>query len=302
MSIPVSCHNPIGMPEIDLHTHSTASDGTLAPAELATQAVAMNLRAIALTDHDTVQGLPEACAVGRELGLEVIGGCELSVNFSKGSMHILGLWLPLHPTRLQTSLDKLTLLRKARNEIIIRNLNSHGVPITYDELESVAAGGTIGRPHIAQLLVSKGRALDMRDAFANWLRPGTKGYAPKEKLDPREAIDLLKAEGATVILAHPCTLHLNEGELETVLRELKDWGLDGMEVFYSMHTQVQTNVYAELCRRLDLLESAGSDFHGANKPNIALGRGKGGLRPSYRLVERMKERRAAQGLAEPICS
>lgn len=287
------------MPEIDLHIHSTASDGTLSPSALVIQAVAMHLKAIALTDHDTVQGLPEACAAGRERALEVIGGCELSVTFSKGSMHLLGLWLPLRPTRLQTTLDKLTLLRKARNEVIIRNLNRHGVPITYDELEDVAAGGTIGRPHIAQLLVGKGRAVDMRDAFANWLRPGTKGYAPKEKLDPREAIGLLKAEGATVVLAHPCTLHLAEPELEAVLRELKDWGLDGMEVFYSMHTQTQTNVYAGLCRRLDLLESAGSDFHGANKPNIALGRGKGGLRPSYRLVERMKEHRATQGLVTP---
>ncbi len=290
------------MPEIDLHTHSTASDGTLSPSELVAQAVAMHLRAIALTDHDTVQGLPEACATGRAMGLEVIGGCELSVNFPKGSMHILGLWLPLRPTRLQISLNRLTLLRKTRNKTIIQNLNSHGVVITYDELERVAAGGTIGRPHIAQLLVSKGRALDMRDAFATWLRPGAKGYAPKEKLDPREAIELLKAEGATVILAHPCTLHLNEGELESVLRELKDWGLDGMEVYYSMHTQAQTNIYAGLCHRLDLLESAGSDFHGDNKPNIALGRGKGGLRPPYRLVERMKERRATLGLAVPECS
>lgn len=290
------------MPEIDLHTHSTASDGTLTPSELVAQAAAMGLRAMALTDHDTIQGLPEACAAGRAWKIEVIGGCELSVNFPKGSMHILGLWLPLRPIRLQASLDTLTRLRKTRNETIIHNLNSHGVAITYDELERAAAGGTIGRPHIAQLLVSKGHALDMRDAFASWLRPGTKGYAPKEKFDPRQAIELLKAEGGTVILAHPCTLHLDEGGLENVLRELKGWGLDGMEVYYSMHTQAQTTVYADLCRRLDLLESAGSDFHGDNKPNIALGRGKGGLRPSYRLVERMKERRAALGLALPECS
>ncbi|NLW81121.1 MAG: PHP domain-containing protein [Desulfovibrionales bacterium] len=290
------------MPEIDLHTHSTASDGTLSPTALVAAAAAMKLRAIALTDHDTIQGLPEACAAGQELALEVISGCELSVNFPKGSMHILGLWIPLHPARLQSTLDRLSSLRRSRNETILRNLNHYGVEATYDELERIADGGIIGRPHIAQLLVSKGVALNLQDAFINWLRPGTKGYAPKEKLDPREGIDLLKEEGATVILAHPCTLHLEGPELEGLLHELKDWGLDGVEVIYSMHTQAQTDTYARLCRKLDLLQSAGSDFHGANKPNISLGRGKGGLRPTYRLVERMKERRAAQGLSIPSCS
>jgi len=289
------------MPEIDLHTHSTASDGTLNPTELVQAASHSGLRAIALTDHDTVMGLPEACAAGRETGLEVIGGCELSVHAPQGSMHLLGLWLPQTPTRLQKVLDHLTDLREVRNKHIIENLNHHGVDITYDELEEVA-GGTIGRPHIAQLLVDKGVAQNFQDAFNNWLRPGTKGYAPKEKLFPRQAIDLLREERATVILAHPCTLRLNEEQLELVLRELKDWGLDGVEVFYSMHSQAQTNAYAGLCNKLDLLASAGSDFHGDNKPGIALGRGKGGLRPSYDLVRRMKEQRAAHGLDIPSCS
>lgn len=290
------------MAEIDLHTHSTASDGTLRPAELVAAALAAGLKAIALTDHDTVEGLSEACAAGRELGLEVIGGCELSVESEHGSMHILGLWIPQQSVRLQSTLDHLTVLRRQRNETIIGNLNRHGVTVTYDELEGVAGGGSIGRPHIARLLVDKGAATNLQDAFANWLRPGTKGYAPKEKLSPREAIDLLKGENATVILAHPCTLRPQATDLENVVRELRDWGLDGLEVFYSMHSQAQTNAYADLCRKLDLLPSAGSDFHGDNKPGIALGRGKGGLRPSYDLVRRMKERRAAQGLTLPDCS
>jgi predicted metal-dependent phosphoesterase TrpH len=290
------------MPEIDLHTHSTASDGTFKPAELVAAALAAGLKAIALTDHDTVQGLPEACAAGNELGLEVIGGCELSVEWPQGSMHLLGLWLPVTPLRLGATLEHLTELRRSRNVTIIANLQSYGVDITYDELVEAAGGGTIGRPHIAQLLVDKGKAVNFQDAFLNWLRPGTKGYAPKEKLKPRQAIELLKEEGATVILAHPCTLRMEEGELEAALRELKDWGLDGVEVIYSMHTQAQTNTYAGLCRKLDLLVSAGSDFHGGNKPGIALGRGKGGLRPSYDLVRRMKDARNAAGLDLPHCS
>ncbi|SFJ68787.1 hypothetical protein SAMN04488082_105184 [Desulfomicrobium apsheronum] len=290
------------MPEIDLHTHSTASDGTLSPSELVAAAVAARLKAIALTDHDTVMGLPEACAAGRELGLEVIGGCELSVEFERGSMHLLGLWLPQHPPRLQATLNRLSDLRTARNENIIANLNSYGVDITRAELEGITTGGSIGRPHFAQLLVQKGFAINFQDAFLNWLRPGTKGYAPKEKLRPREAIELLKDEQATVILAHPCTLKLEKDEVENVLRELKDFGLDGVEVFYSMHTQAQTNFYAGLCNKLELLPSAGSDFHGDNKRGIALGRGKGGLRPSYELVRRMKEARQKLGFQFPTCS
>lgn len=290
------------MPKIDLHTHSTASDGTLKPGELVAAAVAAGLQAIALTDHDTVQGLPEACAAGRELGIEVIGGCELSVQFDRGSMHLLGLWLPQRPMRLHLALEHLGDLRTKRNESIIANLNSYGVDITYAELERITDGGSIGRPHFAQLLVEKGLAVNFQDAFMNWLRPGTKGYAPKEKLSPREAIELLKNEQATVILAHPCTLKIEKDELESELRNLKDLGLDGVEVFYSMHTQAQTNFYDGLCRKLDLLRSAGSDFHGDNKPGIALGRGKGGLRPSYELVLRMKEARGKLGLQQPVCS
>jgi predicted metal-dependent phosphoesterase TrpH len=293
---------PRTMPEIDLHTHSTASDGTFSPSELVAEARRIGLKAIALTDHDTVLGLPEACAAGRESDTEVIGGCELSVQYDSGSMHILGLWLPVRSVRLQAALDHLTALRKERNKNILENLNRHGVDITYDELARISGGGTIGRPHIAQLLVEKGAAQSFQDAFLNWLRPGAKGYAPKEKLTPRQAIDVLKAEDATVILAHPCTLRLDRERLEEAVRQLRDWGLDGVEVFYSMHTQSQTNAYADICDRLDLLPSAGSDFHGGNKPNIALGRGKGGLRPSYELVRRMKERRLSRGQSLPPCS
>lgn len=290
------------MPEIDLHTHSTASDGTLSPAQLVATAQAMGLQALALTDHDTVQGLPEACAAGRKHGLEVIGGCELSVSYADKSMHILGLWVPQSPPILSEALQHLHTLRAERNKTIIHNLQTCGVPITYEELEKEAQGATIGRPHIAKLLVDKNRATNIQDAFTNWLVPGTKGFAPKKKFSARKAIELLKSVQATVILAHPCSLKTEGKALEAVVRELKSFGLDGVEVYYSMHSQAQTMAYAELCRKLDLLQSAGSDFHGSNKPHIALGRGKGGLRSSYMLVEKMKEHRDAQGLKFPECS
>lgn len=287
------------MTEIDLHTHSTASDGSFTPAELVAEAVRLHLKALALTDHDTILGLPEARAAGQRLGLELIGGCELSVSCDHGSMHLLGLWIPEEPSVLGPALTRLAELRIARNKAIIHNLNRHGIDLTYAELEEAAGGGSVGRPHIAEMLVRKNVVRSLNEAFHSWLRPGTKGYAPKEKLAPGQAMELLRAERATIVLAHPCTLNLDGNALESLLRNLKDQGLDGVEVHYSMHTQAQTNLYAHLCHKLDLLPSAGSDFHGAYKPNIALGRGKGGLRTSYDLVRRMKERRAALGQSVP---
>lgn len=282
------------MAEIDLHTHSTASDGTLSPAELLQHAEAIGLRAIALTDHDTVAGLEEAAQAAKKV--EFIRGCELSVHFPNGSMHILGLWLPRRMQFLPALLHDLGKKRTQRNEQILENLRRHGVTIEDAELQTFAAGGVVGRPHVARLLVEKGHASSIHEAFHLWLRPGTPGYAPKAKLLPHQAISVLKNEGATVILAHPSTLNLDPEPLEALLRELKAAGLDGMEVYYSLHTPTQTRLFAELCRRLDLLESAGSDFHGDNKPSIALGRGKNGLHGPYSLVERMKVARARLGL------
>jgi predicted metal-dependent phosphoesterase TrpH len=216
-------------------------------------------------------------------------------------MHLLGLWIPEEPAILGPTLTRLVELRTNRNKTIIANLNRHGVDLSYAEVEHIADGGSVGRPHIARALVRKKVTRDMEEAFQNWLRPGTKAYVPKEKITPAQALDIFRAEQATVILAHPCTLRLDADDLERLLRELKEMGLDGVEVFYPMHSQAQTNEYAHLCRKLDLLPSAGSDFHGSYKPDIALGRGKGGLYASYDLVRRMKEHRAKLGQPVPGC-
>ncbi len=282
------------MAEIDLHTHSTASDGSLSPADLVRHAEALGLRAIALTDHDTIAGLDEAAQAACKV--EVIRGCELSVSFPHGSMHILGLWLPRQMRSLPALLHDLAAKRAQRNLVILHNLQRHGVAIEASELEAFAAGGVVGRPHFAQLLVQKGHAANLTEAFQRWLRPGTPGYAPKAKLLPHQAISALKAEGATVILAHPSTLLLDPPALETTVRELQAAGLDGIEVFYPLHTAEQTRLYQELCEHFGLLMSAGSDFHGDAKPSIALGRGKTGLYGPYTLVERMKAARAHLGL------
>ena len=284
------------MSEVDLHTHSTVSDGSLTPAELVREAARVGLQALALTDHDTVQGLPEALAAGRRFGLEVIPGCELAVDVPRGFMHLLGLWLPEEPVRLLESLAYLQERRRARNLEMIAALKRLNIEIDEQEVKARAGGGTMGRVHMAMLLVAKQVVPDMQQAFAKYIGSQGKAYVPKDKLLPAEAIRVLKEEGATVILAHPYSLELPRDELFTTVADLQAKGLDGLEVFYPEHTPEQTAIFRSLCRTRDLLQSGGSDFHGLGRPGVRLGRGKGDLDLPYDLLRAMKERRREQGL------
>ncbi|MFO7727473.1 MAG: PHP domain-containing protein [Desulfonatronovibrio sp.] len=283
------------MSEIDLHTHSTASDGTYTPFELVRLARNINLKAIALTDHDTTGGLNEALNAANEMDMEVIPGCELSVEF-QGVMHIVGLWLEPDAPRLNRSLLELRNKRNARNEIIIEKLQGHGIAITYEEVRNLAGDASIGRPHICRILMNKGAVSSVQEAFDRYLGPGGKAYVPKEKFNPEKAISILKDEQATVILAHPFSLNLQHDELRKELYRLKDMGLDGMEVFYPEHTPEQSRFYSSLCAELDLLPSGGSDFHGSVKPHIKLGKGRGKLNLPYSLLQAIKNKRIQQGL------
>jgi 3',5'-nucleoside bisphosphate phosphatase len=282
------------MSQIDLHTHSTASDGTYTPFELVRLARNIGLKAIALTDHDTTKGLNDALSASRELGVEVIPGCELSVQY-KGLMHILGLWVIPDAPALNEALLELRAKRNARNEIMIEKLRKAGLDVTYEEIKRLAGDAAIGRPHICRVLMNKGAVSSVQEAFDRFLGPNGKAYVPKEKFDPERAISMLKNEQATVILAHPFSMSLQENELKKELIRLKDLGLDGVEVFYPEHTKDQTSLYSSLCNELDLLPSGGSDFHGSIKPHIRLGKGTGNLNLPYSLVEAMINRRAEQG-------
>ncbi len=283
------------MSRIDLHTHSTASDGTYTPYELVRLAKSSGLKAIALTDHATTGGLKEAFQAAIELDTEVIPGCELSVEY-KGLMHILGLWINPDAPALNESLLELRTKRNDRNEIIVEKLRKNGIDITYDDIKALAGDAAIGRPHICRVLMNKGAVSSVQEAFEKFLGPGGRAYVPKEKFNPEKAISILKNEQATVILAHPFSLSLPDDELTRELVRLKDIGLDGIEVFYPEHTGQQINLYSSLCSRLDLLPSGGSDFHGSVKPHIKLGRGRGTMNVPYSLVQTMKDRRAEQGL------
>lgn len=283
------------MTQIDLHTHSNASDGTYTPYELVRLARNIGLKAIALTDHDTTGGLREALDTGREMDTEVIPGCELSVQY-KGQMHILGLWIRPHAPALNASLLELRNKRNARNEIIVEKLNTQGVDITLEEIRTLAGEASIGRPHICRVLMNKGAVSSVQEAFDRFLGPHGSAYVPKEKFNPEKAISILKDEQATVVLAHPFSMMLDEKNLQKELTRLKDLGLDGVEVFYPEHTRQQTELYLSLCQKLDLLPSGGSDFHGTVKPHIKLGKGRGKLNLPYSLLESMKNKRAEQGL------
>lgn len=282
---------------IDLHTHSTASDGTMTPTELVKHAKEVGLDAIALTDHDTLGGLEEAVAAGQEYGVEVIRGCELSLESPEGAgwMHVVALWVPENPIELQKSFDWVIEGRKNRNHEIVEKLRSLGINITYENV-AARAGGTIGRPHFAQELVSLGVVSSINEAFKVWLGDDGRAYVPKRKLTPENAFKILKDIGATSILAHPFALGLNKPETESLVADLMKLGLDGMEVYYSEHNEADTKAYKEMAERLGLLISGGSDFHGTVKPKISLGKGKGGLRVPTELLEAMKADRRAKGL------
>jgi len=282
---------------IDLHTHSTASDGTLSPTELVKLAAETGLKAIALTDHDTLGGVAEAVAAGKEYGVEVIPGCELSLESPAGVgwMHMVALFLPPEPKELQKAFDWVIEGRKTRNHEIVEKLRQQGINITYEAV-AARAGGTIGRPHFAQELLALRVVSSVDEAFKVWLGDNGRAYIPKRKLQPKQALDILNNIGATSILAHPFALGLDMPKTEKLVSDLMDMGLDGMEVYYSEHNEAMTKDYKNMTERLGLLASGGSDFHGSVKPKISLGKGKGGLRVPYELLEKMKEDRKSRGL------
>lgn len=282
---------------IDLHTHSTASDGTMSPTELVKHAKEVGLDAIALTDHDTFSGVAEAVEAGKKYGVEVIPGAELSLESPDGVgwIHVVALWLPPEPKELADAFEWVIEGRLNRNHEIVEKLRSLGVNASYESI-AARAQGTIGRPHFAQELVALGVVSSINEAFKVWLGDDGRAYVPKRKLKPKQAFDILDAIGATSILAHPFALGLNTDDTEKLVRDLQALGLDGMEVYYSEHNEADTKKYKAMAERLGLLISGGSDFHGSVKPKIALGKGKGALHVPNELLEKMKEDRRSKGL------
>ncbi len=275
---------------IDLHTHSNASDGTLPPRDLVRLAKDSGLAAIALTDHDTIDGLAQAVPAGEELGLEVIPGVEISAKYLSGSMHVLGFFLDYGSDLLAQRLAVLKQARKDRNPQIIAKLRDLGIPVTMAEVEAISGGGQVGRPHIARAILEKGRVRSMQEAFDIYLGNNGKAYVSKYRFPPGEAIAMIRDAGGIPVLAHPFTLGLHTAAtLKPLLKDLAGLGLAGVECYYPEHSPDQEALYLGIARELGLLITGGSDFHGDNKPDIRLGRINCQPRLTYDLVTAMKQ-------------
>lgn len=284
---------------IDLHTHSNASDGSLSPAELVELAKAEGLLALAITDHDTVDGVDQALAAGERLGVKVIPGVELSVaGGPRGSMHVVGLFLDHRHPELALGLARVKKARAERNPKMAALLNDLGIDLTMEEVAAHSGGGQVGRPHFAQALVQRGVVKNPQEAFVRFLGAGKPAYVPKEKLASAEGIELINRAGGLAILAHPGLLKLGINQMEALLKELAGQGLAGLEAWYSEHDPVLAKRLAALAARLGLAVSGGTDFHGAGKPAIRLGVGRGALRVGEEVLTELQRRlRAARARA-----
>jgi len=274
---------------IDLHTHTTASDGSLTPSQLVRYARQKGLTAIAVTDHDTIDGNAEAMAEGEREAISVVPGVEISVDYAPGSMHMLGFFIDSSSSGLSDKLRLLQDSRADRNPRIIQKLNDLGVGITYQEVIDVSGGGQVGRPHIAQVLLQKGYTRSIQEAFDRYLGKGAPAYLDKFRLEPADAISMIIEAGGVPVLAHPFTLNCaSTDELERLVKQLVSLGLAGIEVYYSEHSPQQVFIYESLARRHNLLMTGGSDFHGANVSGIDLGKGRGGLNIPHAIFEQLK--------------
>lgn len=248
--------------EADLHTHTTASDGTERPAANVQMAFDAGLGAIAITDHDTVSGVAEALSAGRELGIEVVPGVEISTVANGQDIHVLGYYIDINNEQFLHRLASLRDTRDTRNNMIIDRLQQLGLDITMAEVlrevENIKSkGDTVGRPHIAAVLLNKGYVSSISEAFDRYLGTGAAAYANPPRIEPATAIGWIQEAGGKAVLAHPGIYH-DDALVEAIIHQ----GLDGIEVYHSDHTSEEEAKYLSLAQRSGLLITAGSDFHG----------------------------------------
>lgn len=281
---------------IDLHVHSNASDGTFTPSQVVVLAVEKGLAAIALTDHDTIDGLAEAQAAAASLPIEIIPGIELSCVYQGEEIHILGLYVDPADRDFVSETGALKEIRKKRNEEMIRRFQNAGISITLDEVMAGNPDTVITRAHFARVLLEKGYVKSMDQAFKKYLDYSGPYCPRKEKITPEHAMKILTDCKASPVLAHPYQYHLGDKKTEELVRYLKELGLHGLEVYHSSNNQHESGKLKKLAKKYDLFPTGGSDFHGNNKPDISLGVGRGGLRISVLLLDDMKRIRQEKGL------
>lgn len=264
---------------VDLHIHTACSDGVLSPEAVVERAAGRGLRAIAITDHDTVDGNAEALEAGRRRGIAVVPGVEISTQWEGTTFHLLGYGMRRRPKGVRDTFDFLERSRRERNPRMVEKLRALGIEITLDEVAREAGGSLVGRPHFARVLLARGVVSTVQEAFDRLLGRGAAAYVDKERLVPAAAVELIREAGGVAVLAHPGLIEADRpGLLPRLLDHLIGLGLAGLEAFYSGHSEAESLRYAALAARRGLLVSGGSDFHRPGEGGPELGVGFGGLR------------------------
>lgn len=263
---------------VDLHVHSNHSDGTYSVEELVAYAKEKGLYAIALTDHDTVSGISEAVNVAKRFGIMLIPGIEMSSDYNGVDLHILGLNIDYKNEEFNEFLVQCRENRNNRNIRMAEKLQALGIVVTYDSMKELYKESTITRAHFARYLQDNGYVKSKQEAFDRYLKKGAKAYVPKTTISPKQAIDIIKVAGGHPVLAHPLLYKFGKAQLDSLFDYLKGLGLEGIEGLYSLNTKSDDERLLKMAKSHRLYITGGSDFHGANKPDIDLGVGKGSLR------------------------
>ena len=273
----------------DLHTHSTCSDGTLTPTELVKLALEKNLAALALTDHNTVAGLPEFLEAARGTELEAVPGIEFSVDYGDTELHILGLFVkPEHYGPITERVEDMLRRKEQSNIDLVKNLEQAGIFLSYEDIKAATTTGQVNRALIAAEMLRKGYVSSIQEAFSKYLKQSHGYYNPPKRPDAFETIRFIRSLGAVAVWAHPFLNLKTESAVREFLPEAREAGLQGMEVFYPKFDENQTALALQLAKEFGLQPSGGSDFHGENKPDIQLGSGKGSLFLPITLLEGLK--------------
>lgn len=286
---------------VDLHAHTTASDGSLTPTALIDLARSSGLSAIAVTDHDTLGGLAEAESAGARAGIEFVPGVELSVEDDGGRFHLLGYLIDPTDADLANALVTIRESRLQRNMEMADKMAALGIPVTMDDVRAQAEpdAQVIARPHFARALIKAGVVSSVSEAFDRYLSTGRPLYQPKQVLTPHDAIALIHRAGGVAVMAHPALVPLEPAALEARVASLaREDGLDGIEAYYSQHSFEQTDHFLDLARRNDLIVTAGSDFHGIPKPHVSLGVIYDGHPAPRAILEELRERAAGAAVSQ----
>ena len=281
-----------GMKRIDLHIHSTASDGTLSPAQIFKLAQKLELKAISITDHDTIDGSKEALQTGIPSSVKFLTGVEISASSPPstslaGSFHILGYSIRLDDPQLNKTLALLQQARKNRNPQIVKRLNSMGFDFSLKNVASEIGNGQLGRPHIARYMVKMGFVKSIDEAFKKYLAQGKPAYVDKYRVECERAIEVILDAGGIPVLAHPILLNLDKKQTTGLFAQLKEMGIKGVEVYYPEHSPDMIAFYSELAKSNGLLKTGGTDFHGSLKPDIQMGSGRGDFFVPYDIYEKL---------------